>query len=240
MCDSSTDPTSSDFDPGKTLETIGTGGLNYAGEEIYEKTKEAGDWAEENLTNKEQTEAMQEQLAKQEEATKQQLAFQKEQYEQYQEQLAPYLEAGEQFLPQYMEMLTPEAQAQFKQEYLAGDEFQGIRDQATEQQLQNAAAFGGLRSSGTQDRMIRETVTLADQFSNQAYQDQLGNYMQGVNIGSGALGNKLTANNAYNQQANQAINTIGQLGLQGAALNTSPLQQWMPAIQTGAQIYGAS
>lgn len=225
-------------DPVGTSVTLATGGLDKVGEAIYDAQKGPISDAYDDITGKDQRDAMQDALANQSQAQADQTAFAREQWEQYQQQLAPYIEAGESFLPQFTEFLSPESQAQFKSEYLAGPEYQNLQAQATEQQLQNAAAFGGLRSSGTQDRMIRETATLADQLSNQAYQNQLGNYMQGVNIGSGALGNKLSSTNAYNQQAQQGIEAQGNLALQNASLNQGTLQSLLPLIQTGASIYG--
>lgn len=220
---------------GSTGGGLGTGTTpGQAVEDIGSEVERAYD----DITGKDQRDDMKEALANQAQAQADQTAFAREQFQAYQEQIAPYIQTGEDFLPKFTEFLSPEAQAQFKQEYLAGSEYQGLQDQATEQLLQNAAAFGGLRSSGTQDRAIRETATLADQLSNQAYQSQLDNYRQGVNLGSGALGNKLTSTNAYNQQAQQSINQAGDLALQRASLNQGSLQSLLPLIQTGASIYG--
>jgi hypothetical protein len=228
-------------DVGKSIDpTTEEGLLNIATGGLYGLQKDKVSDAYDDISGKDMRDDMQDALANQAQAQADQTAFAREQWEQYQQQLDPYIKAGESFLPQFTEFLSPESQAQFKSEYLAGPEYQNLQAQATEQQLQNAAAFGGLRSSGTQDRIIRETATLADQLSNQAYQGQLNNYMQGVNIGSGALGNKLSSTNAYNQQAQQGIAAQGDLALQSASLNQGTLQSLLPLIQTGASIYGAA
>jgi len=239
VCDESTDPTSSKFDPGKTVETVATGGLNYAAEGIYEGQKDLINDPWDELTGKEQQEAMEEQLRKSNDAQMQQIAFMREQYGDITEGLKPFREAGESFLPQLQEMLSPEARSDFISNYLQGDEFQQYQKQATDQLLQSAAATGNLGASGTQDRIARESMRLGNQLGGQAYQSALGNLMTGTNLGLGTYGTQLQAQGQLNQGLNQSLGNIAQTNLGLAGMQTSPLQQLLPIAQTGAMIYGA-
>jgi len=223
VCDERTDPTSSKFDAGTALTTVGTGGLNYAGEAIYEAQKDPVSDAWGDLTGEDEQEALEESLAAQEEAQKQQIAFLREQYGDLQEQLAPYREVGTEFLPQLTEMLSPEARSSFIQDYLQGDEFGAIQDQATNQLLQSGAATGSLRSSGTQDRIARESMLLANQMGNQAYQNALGNLTQGTNIGFQTFGPTLQAQTALNQGTQAGLANIANLQLGAASMNQGGL-----------------
>jgi len=240
VCDSSTDPTSSDFDPVDTVTTIGTGGLNKVGEAIYEEQKDLINKPWDKLTGKEQQEAMEEALRSSNDAQMHQIAFMREQYGDITEGLKPFREAGESFLPQLQEMLSPEARQDFISNYLQGDEFQQYQSQATDQLLQSAAATGGLGSSGTQDRIARESMRLGNQLGGQAYQSALGNLMTGANLGLGTYGTQLQAQGQLNQGVNQSLGNIAQTNLGMAGMQTSPLQQLLPLAQTGAMIYGAS
>lgn len=238
MCDESTDPTSSKFDPGKAVETVATGGLNYAGDAIYQGQQDLINKPWDELTGKEQQDAMEEQLRQSNDAQMQQIAFMREQYGDITEGLRPFREAGESFLPQLQEMLSPEARGDFISNYLQGDEFQQYQSQATDQLLQSAAATGGLGSSGTQDRIARESMRLGNQLGGQAYQSALGNLMTGTNLGLGTYGTQLQAQGQLNQGVNQSLGNIAQTNLGIAGMQTSPLQQLLPIAQTGAMIYG--
>lgn len=240
MCDESTDPTSSKFDPGKAVETVATGGLNYAAEGIYEGQKDLINKPWDELTGKEQQEQMEAALKASNDAQMQQIAFMREQYGDITEGLAPYREAGADFLPQLQEMLSPEARQDFISNYLQGDEFQQYQQQATDQLLQSAAATGGLGASGTQDRIARESMRLGNQLGGQAYQSALGNLLTGTNLGLGTYGTQLQAQGQLNQGINQSLGNIAQTNLGLAGMQQSPLQQLMPLAQTGAMIYGLS
>lgn len=208
----------SDFDPTTEsgLLSLGTGGI-YA----LQKDPVSDAWGE--LTGEEEKEELQASLAAQEAAQMEQLAFLKEQYGDIQAGLAPYREVGEQFLPQLTEMLTPEARTQFMQDYLAGDEFGAIQDQATQQLLQSASATGGLRSSGTRDRLARESMRLGSQLGSQAYNQALGNLTQGTNIGFQTFGPTLQAQSALNQGTQQGLSNIANLQLGSASMNQGGL-----------------
>lgn len=224
----------SDYDPTTTsgLANIATGGL-------YEAQKDPVSEGFDKLTGKEQQEAMEEQLRASNDAQMQQIAFMREQYGDITEGLKPFREAGESFIPQLQEMLSPEARGDFISNYLQGDEFQQYQKQATDQLLQSAAATGGLGASGTQDRIARESMRLGNQLGGQAYQSALGNLMTGTNLGLGTYGTQLQAQGQLNQGINQSLGNIAQTNLGLAGMQTSPLQQLLPIAQTGAMIYGA-
>lgn len=224
----------SDYDPTTTsgLANIATGGL-------YEAQKDPVSEGWGKLTGEEQREEMEDQLRASNDAQMQQIAFMREQYGDITEGLRPFREAGESFLPQLQEMLSPEARGDFISNYLQGDEFQQYQSQATDQLLQSAAATGGLGSSGTQDRIARESMRLGNQLGGQAYQSALGNLMTGTNLGLGTYGTQLQAQGQLNQGVNQSLGNIAQTNLGIAGMQTSPLQQLLPIAQTGAMIYGA-
>ncbi len=200
------DPTTSD---GLTnLATLGIGGgVNdvTGGDTGAETAQETEDF----VTNQDEQDALEAAALAQEDAAKQGIAFAKEQYADFLGFTEPYREAGESFLPQLMEFLDPEVQAAFKAEALNSQEFQDIRGQAEEGLISNAAAFGGLRSSGTQDRLIRETSSLANQFGNQQVNNRLSQLQGGVNLGLGTLGTTISG---LGQAGNQVQAGIANLG----------------------------
>lgn len=237
---SSLDPTTSS---GLTnLATLGIGG-GVSAATGGPTASEAIEDTEDFVNSQDEQDALEAAALAQEDAAKQGIAFAKEQYADFLGFTEPYREAGESFLPQLMEFLDPEVQAAFKAEALNSQEFQDIRGQAEEGLISNAAAFGGLRSSGTQDRLIRETSSLANQFGNQQVNNRLSQLQGGVNLGLGTLGTTMSGlGNAGNQvqagianlgnaQSAQAI-AAGQSGFGfGDLLNVA---------NVGANIYGAS
>lgn len=245
------DPTTSD---GLTnLATVGLGGgVNdaaggdttseaIAGAE--ESIKDAGQDIEDFVTNQDEQDALEAAALAQEDAAKQGIAFAKEQYADFLGFTQPYRDAGESFLPQLMEFLDPEVQAAFKAEALQGQEFQDIRGQAEEGLISNAAAFGGLRSSGTQDRLIRETSSLANQFGQQQVNNRLSQLQGGVNLGLGTLGTTISG---LGQAGNQVQSGIASLGNAQSAAAIAAGQSGfgfgdlLNVANVGANIYGAS
>jgi hypothetical protein len=199
---------------------------------------ETGDF----LSGKDERDAAKAAAAAREDAAQQGIDFGREQYADFLGFTQPYREAGESFLPQLIEFLDPEVQEQFKADALAGQEFQGIKDQANESLVSNAAAFGGLRSSGTQDRLIRETSALANQFGQNAVNNRLSQLQGGVNLGLGTLGTTMQGLGQAGGQIQAGIQNLGN------AQATSELAGGMQfgfndllnMASTGAQIYGAS
>jgi hypothetical protein len=164
---------------------------------------------EDFLNDQDAKDAAKEAAAAQEDAAQQGIDFGREQYADFLGFTQPYREAGESFLPQLIEFLDPEVQEQFKADALAGQEFQGIKDQANESLISNAAAFGGLRSSGTQDRIIRETSTLANQFGQNAVNNRLSQLQGGVNLGLSTLGTTMQGLGQAGGQIQTGIQNLG-------------------------------
>lgn len=241
MCDKP-DIELSDFDPTTTsgLANLATGGLyevqKPAGDYLKEKGEQFEDWA----TNADQQEAVEEALAEQAEQQQELTDLMRTQYEDFVGAIAPYREAGAEFLPQLTEALSPEYRDQFISDYLAGDEYKAIQDQATGQLLQSSAALGGLRSSGTQDRLARQTMQLGSQMGGQAYNQMLGNLTQGTNLGFQTFGPQLQAQGQFQSGAMSGLQNLGNLNLQAASMQGGGLSQWMPLLNAGANIYGAA
>ncbi len=208
----------SDFDP-----TTSTGLANIATGGLYELQKEPVSEMWGDLTGEDEKEALEQQMADQAAAQSDQIQFLREQYGDTQTALAPYREAGEQFLPELTEMLTPEARASFIQDYLSGDEYGVIQDQATNQLLQSAAATGSLGSSGTQDRLARQTMQMGSQYGSNAYNQALGNLTQGTNLGFQTFGPMLQSQNALNQGTQQGLSNIANLQIGAASMNQGGL-----------------
>jgi len=233
MCDES--------DAKDAAKTISTGGLDKVGEAIYEKQKKPVSDAWGELTGEDEEKALKEQIAKQEAAQLAQLEFLKEQYGDITEGLKPYREAGETFLPQLQEMLSPEAREDFIANYLQGGEYQQLQEQASNQLLQSAAATKGLGASGTQDRLARQTLQMGSQLGGNAYNQALGNLTTGTNLGLGTFGTQLQAQGQLNQGTQQGLGNLAQLGIGRASIGQGGLMADLtPFIQTGAAIYGAS
>jgi len=208
----------SDLDP-----TTSTGLTNLATGGLYEVQKDpiTNAWGE--LTGEEEAEALQQQIADQASAQMEQIEFLREQYGDTQAALQPYREAGQEFLPQLTEMLSPEARTGFIQNYLAGDEYQALQDQATSQLLQSAAATGTLGSSGTQDRLARQTMQMGSQYGTNAYNQALSNLTQGTNLGFQTFGPELQAQSALNQGVNTGLSNVANLQLGAASMNQGGL-----------------
>lgn len=237
----------SDYDPSTSegltnLATLGVGGgVNdvTGGDTGSETIQETEDF----VTNQDEQDALEAAALAQEDAAKQGIAFAKEQYADFLGFTEPYREAGESFLPQLMEFLDPEVQEAFKAEALQSQEFQDIRGQAEDSLISNAAAFGGLRSSGTQDRLIRETSSLANQFGNQQVNNRLSQLQGGVNLGLGTLGTTISG---LGQAGNQVQSGIANLGNAQASSAIAAGQggfgfnDLLNVASVGANIYGAS
>lgn len=188
------------------------------------------------LTGAREEEMLEAAMAEQSAAQEDQIAFLREQYGDTQAALAPYREAGETFLPQLTEMLTPEARQSFISDYLAGDEYGAIQDQATQQLLQSAAATGSLGASGTEDRLARQTMQMGQQYGSNAYNQALGNLTQGTNLGFQTFGPMLQAQGALNQGVQQGLGNIANLQLGALGMQQGGL---LGDLQPYAQLAGA-
>lgn len=226
----------SDFDP-----TTETGLANIATGGLYELQKDPVTKVYDELTGAEQEQAMKDALGQQAQSQADQLEFLKEQYGDLTTALSPYREAGELFLPQLQEMLNPEARSEYIANYLQGDEYQQLQQQASNQLLQSSAATGNLGASGTEDRLARQTLQMGSQLGGQAYNSALGNLLTGTNIGLGTFGAQLQAQNQLNKGTQAGLQNMGNLAFQQASIGQGGiLGDLMPLIQTGASIYGAS
>ena len=220
--------------------TTESGLLNLATLGTYEAQKDVVSDAYDDLTGKDEERAMKAALAEQQSAQADQLEFLKEQYGDLTEALSPYREAGETFLPQLQEMLSPDARSEYIANYLQGDEYQQLQQQASNQLLQSSAATGNLGASGTQDRLARQTLQMGNQLGGQAYNSALGNLLTGTNLGLGTFGTQLQAQNQLNQGTQAGLQNMGNLAFQRASIGQGGLLgEIMPLIQTGAAIYGA-
>jgi len=241
MCDKP-DIELSDFDPTTStgLLNLGTGGMYEVQKPIGDWTKEKGEELEDWVTNADQQEAIEEALDEQAVQQQELTDLMRTQYEDFVSAIAPYREAGADFLPQLTEALSPEYREQFMQDYLQGSEYQQLQEQATNQLLQSAAATGSLGASGTQDRLARQTLQLGSQLGSNAYNQQLANLTQGANIGFQTFGPQLQAQGQFQSGAQNALSNLGNLQLQQAAMTGGGLNQYLPAINAMANIYGAT
>lgn len=208
----------SDFDP-----TTESGLINVATGGLYEAQKDPVSGAWDKLTGAEEQEALEAAMDENAQAQMQQIELMREQYGDLQAGMAPYREAGEVFLPQLVEMLSPEGKSAFMQDYLAGDEYKAIQDQATNQLLQSAAATGSSRASGTQDRLARQTMQMGQQYGSNAYNQALGNLTQGTNLGFQTFGPTLQAQSTLNQGVSQGLGNIANMQLGAASMNQGGL-----------------
>lgn len=245
------DPTSSGsitnpstYDPTSTSGLINLGGGLLGGGVLGGISASAGDAVEDtynDLSGKTAQDELDEELAKQNDAQIAQLEFLKEQYGDITAGLEPYREAGATFLPQLQELLSPEAKQSFISDYLQGDEYQQLQDQASQQLLQSSAATGNLGASGTQDRLARQTLQMGSQLGGQAYNQAIGNLTQGTNIGLGTFGTQLQAQGQLNQGVQQGLGNMANLALGSAGLNQGGiLGQLAPFAMPAAYLYGAS
>ena len=224
------DPTSegsltnpSSYDPTSSEGLVNLGGLGIGGlggglggitTGIGDKLGEGWD----TLTGKDAEDAAKQAVKDAAQAQMAQLDFLREQYGDLTAALDPYREAGQEFLGPLTDLLQPEAKQEFISNYLQGDEYQQLQDQASQQLLQSAAATGGLGASGTQDRLARQTLQMGNQLGGQAYNQAIGNLTQGTNIGLGTFGTQLQAQGQLNQGVNQGLGNIANLSIGGAQI----------------------
>lgn len=203
----------SDIDPTTSsgLANIATGGL-------YEAQKDPVSEGWGDLTGKDAEDAAKKAIEDASVAQMEQIKFLREQYGDLTTALDPYREAGQEFLGPLTDLLQPEAKQEFISNYLQGDEYQQLQDQASQQLLQSAAATGGLGASGTQDRLARQTLQMGNQLGGQAYNQAIGNLTQGTNIGLGTFGTQLQAQGQLNQGVNQGLGNMANLSIGGAQI----------------------
>lgn len=141
-------------------------------------------------------------------------ATQQNMFEQGQQATAPYREAGAQAMQGFQNMLTPEGQAQFANQYTQGPMFEMMRDQAEQATARSASATGGLRTGAANVALS----SIAPQLINQAYGQQMQGLQGLMSQGASAAGQ--TAGIAPNVGAN-----IGSTQYQGGVAASQPQYQ---------------
>lgn len=132
-------------------------------------------------------------------------------FEQGQAATQPYRDVGSQALTEYQQLLTPEGQGAFFEQYQTSPMFQAMQKQAEDANLRAASATGGLRTGQTGVAM----ASIAPQLAMQGLQQRLGGLQNLYATGAGAAGQ--TAGLAP-QVGSQIANLMSQQGAaQGAA-----------------------
>jgi len=162
-------------------------------------------------------------------------------YDEGQAKLDPFYQGGLGSLDDYLGLIDPAGAAQFKADFLQGDEFQGALEQGTQQIASNAAFGGALGSSGTLRDVSDYTTRQSFDLSNQALSNELSRLGAGVELGQSAAGAQISAGQNFGSQAAQQFGRIGDAQatgrLAGAPAGIAP---YLQLANTGANIYGAT
>lgn len=214
---------------------IATGGLS----EVYNDAVDpALQKLDDKISGQEQLEAERDAIEAQEAAEQDALAFSKEQYQDFLDMTQAYRDTGEDFLPQLTAFLDPAQQDIFKAEALQSQGFKDILSQSTESLLANQSAMGGMRGGNAQNAVMQNTGMLAQDYGNQAVQNRLGNLTQGVNIGSGILGNTMSVLGQQGSNITNSMRNIGNLNAQREMAGSgSGLAPYLQLAGQGAQAY---
>lgn len=129
----------------------------------------------------------------------------------------PYRDVGAEALGQYQQLLTPEGQGAFFDEYQMSPMFQAFQKQAEDAQLRAASATGGLRTGQTGVALS----SIAPQLAMQGLQQRLGGLQNLYTTGAGAAGQ--TAGLAPQTGAQQANLMAQQGAAQGQASAAFPM-----------------
>lgn len=109
---------------------------------------------------------------------------QQAQYDAGQLATQPYRQAGAESLQQQQQLMTPQGQADFYNQYSQGPQFQMMQDQMQEQSAKASSAMGNLRS-GQAHVAFGE---IAPNLMNQAYTQRLQGLQGLTALGAGAAG----------------------------------------------------
>jgi hypothetical protein len=196
---------------------------------------------DDSISGQDQKEAAKAAAQAQESAAQSRLGLDTRIYEEGQTKLDPFYEGGLGSLDQYLGLIDPEGAAQFKADYLQGEEFQSILDQGTNQIASNAAFSGDLGSGGTLKAVSDYATDQSFNLSNQALQQELSRLGMGVGLSQGAANSQITAGQNFGQSAGQAYTQMGNAQaterLAGAPSGIAP---YLNLAGTAAQIYGAT
>lgn len=167
-------------------------------------------------------------------------AMQKQMFDKQMELLEPFRAAGVDVgLAGLLDLISPEGQQQFLDDYYQSGQFLTQSDAARNQQLASAEATGGLHSTSTQNQLAR----IAPDLGMNALQDQMNQYGNLTNIGlSGAGAQAGYAQNYGDQYAQNQMNlgnvnaashmaNTGIIGnIVGGVMGTRPVQDFMTDI----------
>jgi hypothetical protein len=221
----SIDPTTEDG-----LTTLATGGVNTVLPDI-----------DDAISGQDQKDAAKAAAREQETAAQNRLALDTRIYDEGQTKLDPFYEGGLGSLDEYLGLIDPDGAAQFKADYLQGEEFQGILEQGTNQIASNAAFGSALGSGGTLKAVADYTTDQSFARSNEALNNELSRLGAGVSLSQGAANSQITGGQNFSNSAGQAYNQIGDARatreLAGASSGIAP---YLNLASTGAQIYGAT
>lgn len=124
-------------------------------------------------------------------------------------------ESGDVARGQYEQLMTPQGQTDFYNQYSQGPQFQMMRDQMQEQSAKASSAMGNLRS-GQAHVAFGE---VAPNLMNQAYGQRMQGLQHLTNLGAGASGQ--TANLGYNMGQNMGGYAGTSAGAMGNAFGQS-------------------
>ena len=192
------------------------------------------------ISGQDQKDAAKEAAAQQETAAREALVLQERIYDEGQAKLDPFYTGGLGSLDDFLNLNSREGSAQFKADYLGGEEFQNILEQGTNQLASNAAFSGALGSGGTLKNVADYTTNQSFNLSNQALQNELGRLGQNVGLSQAAAGSQISAGQNFGQQAGQQFSNIGNAQatgtLAGAPTGIAP---YLNLAGTGANLYSA-
>lgn len=235
--------TLADFDPTTKdgLLNLSTGGLYGVGKEAISATDQALLDFDDQISGQDQKDAAKEAAEDIETASRESLILQERIYDEGQAKLDPFYQGGLGSLDDYLNLNSREGAAQFKADYLGGDEFQNILAQGTNQLASNAAFSGALGSGGTLKNVADYTTNQSFNLSNQALASELGRLGSNVGLGQSAAGAQISAGQNFGQQAGQQFANIGNARAAGTLAGApSGLAPYLQLAGTGAQIYGAT
>lgn len=226
---SSIDPTKKDG-----LANLATGGL-------YGVVDPALQDFDDSISGQEQKEAAKKAARAAQDAGLASVGLQERIYDETQDKLDPFYQGGLGSLDEYLALIDPEGAAEFKANYLQGDEFQSILEQGTNQIASNAAFSGALGSGGTLKNVADYTTDQSFNLSNAALQNELSRLGQGVSLGQSALGSQISAGqNFANQASQQYANIADARGAEAMAGASTGIAPYLQLAGTGAEIYGAT
>ena len=214
---------------------IGTGGASILYDEVVDPALRDFDDA---VSGQDQKEAAKDAAARQEDAAQRGLDLQESIYKESIERSNPFYEKGLGSLENYFNLIDPEGAANFRSNYLQGDEYQQITDRGLDQLAQRAAFGGGLGATGTNRTAAKYLQDSAFNLPEQALQRELSRLGQGVGIGQSALGLQTSTGQSYGNQASQGFRSLGDAQatgrLAGAPTGISP---YLGLVNTGLNIY---